>query len=219
MGAITDKLIEYAGGEFVKQQEVGDGTGKWSMFNDGGIECETGELMYAFVRELKPEHVLETGTHRGVGASYMGLALQDNGFGQLDTIEFLPEHYNYSKDLINKIGLSDYVKTWHMDVAQFTPPYKYQLMLLDTEPQTRFQELLDFYPYLEDGGYVFIHDLHRHMHQIENKEHGFAWPYGKIPKEMEKLVTSGQLRPFHFGTPRGLTMFYKPTKEDYQWKK
>jgi hypothetical protein len=55
------------------------------------------------------------------------------------------------------------------------------------------------------------------MHQIPNEEHGFAWPYGKIPEEMHSLVTSGKLRPFHFSTPRGLTGFYKVDPRDYKW--
>ena len=112
----------------------------------------------------------------------------------------------------------DSIVTCHLgDVAKFENSIKYQLILLDTEPQTRFAELIKFYLNLDAGGYIFIHDLHNHMHQIPNTEHGFAWPYGKIPEEMRQLVLTGKLRPFHFHTPRGLTGFYKPSPEDYQW--
>lgn len=221
MQTITDQLVALAEGEFIKQPEVGDSTGQWSMFNDGGIECETGEMLYAFIRELKPANVLETGTHRGVGAAYMGSALKHNGFGNLETIEFLPEHYIYSRGLIEKLGLSRQVTCIEMDVADFiaglAEQKQYDLVLLDTEPQTRFQELIDIYPHVEPGGYIFIHDLHRHMHQIPNEEHGFAWPYGELPKQIKQFVKQGKLRAFHFGTPRGLTMFYKPHSGDYKW--
>lgn len=217
MKTITDHLVTLAKGEFVKQPEVSDPTQRWSMFNDGGIECETGELLYAFIRETKPKHVLETGTHRGVGAAYMASALKHNGFGRLDTIEFLAPHFAYSLDLMIKLKLAGYVTCYQQDVADFKPTVKYELMLLDTEPQTRFAELIKFFPALAAGGYVFIHDLHRHMHQIENEEHGFAWPYGPLPEEIKQLVRDDKLRPFHFGTPRGLTGFYKPTDGDYRW--
>jgi len=78
---------------------------------------------------------------------------------------------------------------------------------------------LKFYPYLNDGGFVFIHDLHRHMHQIPNEEHGFAWPFGTIPSALEELVVGGQVRPFHFTTPRGLAGFYKSHPGDYNFGK
>ena len=201
-------------------------------FNDAGLECETGEFLYSMVRLLKPESVLETGTHWGVGAAYMGKALQDNGFGHLTTIEFLPENWRRAIERMGRLGLSDIVDCVYMDVAQFNPgldlrgsnetmenpPKKqYKLILLDTEPQTRFAELLKFYDNLEEGGFIFIHDLHRHMHQIPNEDHGFAWPYGVLPEEIKDLVKTDRLRPFHFTTPRGFTGFYKVSRNDYKW--
>lgn len=191
----------------------------YTSFNDAGVETETGEFLYAMVRVLKPKHVLETGTHWGVGASYMGQALKDNHEGHLDTVEFLPEIHKRAQERMNQLELTDYVTCHFGDVAKFEPAMgvNYQLILLDTEPQTRFAELIRFYDRLEEGGYVFIHDLHRHMHQIEN-EHGFAWPYGKLPEAIKQWVQSGQLRPFHFSTPRGLTGFYKVSENDYKWR-
>lgn len=188
----------------------------YASFNDAGIEVETGEFLYGLVRVLKPSRVLETGTHVGIGASYMGMALKENMRGFLDTVEFLPEIHQRAKKRLADLDLLNVVIPHLMDVAQFSPTsLTYGLVLLDTEPQTRFAELLKFYPYLEEGGFIFIHDLHHHMHQIENTEHGFAWPYGKLPQEIIDLVTSGKLLPMHFPTPRGLTGFYKPRKDDF----
>ena len=190
----------------------------FSSFNDAGIEVETGEFLYSLVRLLKPEYVLETGTHWGVGAAYMGSALKDNGNGCLVTIEFLPEIHKKAVERLQKLGLHPkHVVAHLMDVKDYKPTEKYKLILLDTEPQTRFAELVKFYDSLEDGGFIFIHDLHQHMHQIPNEEHGFAWPFGKIPWEMRALVLEGKLKPMHFATPRGLTGFYKPHPNDYAW--
>jgi len=191
----------------------------FSSFNDAGIEVETGEFLYAMARVLKPHNILETGTHWGIGASYMGQALKDNHTGHLDTIEFLPEIHQRAKQRMTDLELDDVVTCHFGDVRLFNPEGKtYEMILLDTEPQTRFEELLKFYDNLAEGGFIFIHDLHRHMHQIPNADHGFAWPYGKIPKPMIELVRSGKLRPFHFSTPRGLTGFYKVSKDDFEWK-
>lgn len=189
----------------------------YTSFNDAGVETETGEFLYAMVRVLKPDFVLETGTHWGVGAAYMGQGLKDNRAGHLDTIEFLPEIHHRAKLRMEQLGLADFVTCHFGDVAQFTPEVRYKFILLDTEPQTRFAELIKFYPNLAPGGFVFIHDLHQHMHQIENDEHGFAWPYGPLPEQIKAWVKAGQLRPLHFETPRGLTGFYKPHPDDFKW--
>lgn len=190
----------------------------FSSFNDAGIEVETGEFLYALTRLLKPDYVLETGTHWGVGAAYMGSALKENGHGTLVTLEFLPEIHKRAVERLQKLGLHPFHVVAHrVDARLFEPTEKYKLILLDTEPQTRFGELLKFYDNLEEGGFVFIHDLHPHMHQIPNEEHGFAWPFGEIPAKMLELVRTGKLRPMHFPTPRGLTGFYKPASGDYDW--
>lgn len=192
----------------------------YSSFNDAGVETETAEFLYSMVRILKPKNVLETGTHIGVSAAYIAQALADNKSGFLETLEFLPEIHKQAAHRIGVLGLDKWVYCNLIDAAKFEVPagITYKLIFLDTEPQTRFAELVKFFPSLEEGGFVFIHDLHQHMHQIENLEHGFAWPYGKLPKELVELVRSGQLRPIHFETPRGLTGFYKVAKEDYKWE-
>jgi len=217
--SVTERLAHLDG--TLKQHNEGEWSGtdnsRYSAFNDAGLECETGEFMYSMTRILKPENVLETGTHWGVGASYIGFALLDNGDGHLDTIEFIPEIHEVAKTRIDRLGLQHLVTCHLGNVATFKAKHSYKLILLDTEPQTRFAELIKLYPYLEPGGFVFIHDLHQHMHQIEN-EHGFAWPYGKLPKQIKQWVNDGSLRPFHFETPRGLTGFYKVHPNDYEWK-
>lgn len=197
--------------------------GGYTSFNDAGIETETGEFLYAMVRMLKPDRVLETGTHIGVGAAYMGQALKDNRKGSMVTVEFLPEIHRRACQRMQTLGLGGTGAAYEIvscklgDVKDFQPENNYQLILLDTEPQTRFAELVKFYPYLDEGGFVFIHDLHRHMHQIPNDEHGFAWPFGPLPAEMVEFVKAGKLRPFHFSTPRGFTGFYKVSERDYKW--
>ena len=214
-------LVEFTEGHW-NDVDADKMPGDFSSFNDAGLECETGEFMYAMIRLLKPDRVLETGTHVGVGASYMGMALKDNGKGHLDTIEFLPElHYKALQRLYGAMKLGVIITNHYGDAAKFDPGNKmYEFILLDTEPQIRFAELIKFFPYLLPGGFVFIHDLHRHMAQVgQNPDHPNEplWPWGPLPQQIKDWVKDGQLRPFHFSTPRGLTGFYKPSSEDYQW--
>lgn len=194
----------------------------YSAFNSGGIECETGEFLHSLIRLIKPKKVLETGTHHGVGALYMALALSENGHGSVTTVEFLKENYELANDRFKRSGLGEYIHSKLCDVKELYKDKEtmYDLILLDTEPQTRFEELLEFYPSLQPGGFVFIHDLHRHMGQAGiNPDHPDEpnWPWGTLPEAVKKLVQEDKLRPFHFSTPRGLTGFYKPTEEDFKW--
>jgi tRNA A58 N-methylase Trm61 len=223
MKTITDRLLEldpslkrFNEGHWGEDYHPGSG---FDSFNDAGLECETGEFLYSLIRLTKAEWVLETGTHVGVGASYMGMALFDNHQGgKLHTVEFLEPLFNQAIERMGKMGLHNTVENYLMDVRDFDPgTRKYDLILLDTEPQTRFAEFVKFYPYLNPGGFIFIHDLHRHMHQIPNEEHGFAWPFGVIPLQIRALVKSGEIRPFHFSTPRGLTGFYKVSPDDFKF--
>jgi hypothetical protein len=220
--AMDPTLVQHNEGHWNEQyiEVPGGGTVGYSSFNDAGVEIEVGEFLYAMVRVLKPSHVLETGTHWGIGSAYMGQALKDNFSGSLDTLEFLPEIHERAKQRFAALDLLGVINPILMDAGKFNPTaeFPYQMMLLDTEPQTRFNELVRFFDCLTPGGYVFIHDLHRHMHQIENEEHGFAWPFGEIPAIIKEWVSRGVLRPFHFPTPRGLTGFYKPREDDYNWR-
>lgn len=220
IGPITRRLMDRDVGLFYHNESEwgGNSPSQFSAFNDAGVECEVGEFLYSFIRILKPGWALETGTHHGIAASYMGSALIDNNYGMLDTIEFNQENALNAKRRIGIVRVDERVQVHTMPIEQFNPGNKnYQFMLLDTEPQIRFGELVRFFPILSPGGFVFIHDLHRHMHQIPNEEHGFAWPYGLIPEQIKNWVKDGQLRPFHFSTPRGLTGFYKPCSDDYKW--
>jgi predicted O-methyltransferase YrrM len=46
---------------------------------------------YALVRALQPEHVVETGTDKGLGACVIAAALLRNGHGRLTTIDLNPD--------------------------------------------------------------------------------------------------------------------------------
>lgn len=218
MNPITESLINKAGGLLKVHPEINDWTGKsYQMFNTGSVEVDTAEFLYAMVRLTKPERILDTGTHYGVSALYMALAAEHNGFGEVVSME-IDEHYvKEAKKLWDKVGLSHRIKQYHGKSLEYKEPGGFQFMLLDTEPQIRFAELLKFEPVLGYGGYVFIHDLHRHMSQEYNAEHGFGFPFGRLPQEIVDMVNVKRLWPFHFPTPRGLLGLYRRHPDDYKW--
>jgi len=193
--------------------------GQWKNFNSGGVEIEVGELLYGLVRIIKPEAILETGTHQCIGAAYMGMALKENGKGKLLTLEFMWEYVAMAKKRIETLGLKDVVMCLQQDSRTFKTDVMFDLILLDTEPQYRFGELAALFGNLKPGGFMFIHDLHNDMNQHECPGLEYGWPFFKIPDAMEKLVTDGKLVPWHFPTHRGFMGFYKPREGDYSWKK
>ena len=92
---ITDSFLEKLGWTVIKIPEVTDN--RFSMINDGSVECETGELLNAFVRRLKPINVLETGTYKGWSSAYMAEGLRENRMGNLITIEYEQAHIDTSQ--------------------------------------------------------------------------------------------------------------------------
>lgn len=217
---ITDYLFEKASGLIKRFPEVRDDGRGFEMADDGGVELETGEFLYGLVRVIKPTNVLTTGVYTGISDMYVAQALKDNKFGQSQAIEFEKRHLDRAVELWKRVGVKEQIEEHLMSSLDFEPSRQYQFMFLDTEPQIRFKELIKFFPYLDEGGYVGIHDLHRHMGQnANNPDHPSEphWPWGEVLPEMKQLVAEKKLVPMHFPTPRGLTFFYKPHREDFKW--
>jgi predicted O-methyltransferase YrrM len=57
----------------------------------GQFDWFCGQVLYALIRKLKPERLVEVSTSSGYSATYMGLALKRNGKGRLDTFELDPK--------------------------------------------------------------------------------------------------------------------------------
>jgi predicted O-methyltransferase YrrM len=186
---------------------------EYSAFFSGSVEQEVGDFLYGMVRILKPNRIFETGTHLGISACYMGLALRDNKKGKLTTVENVPSNIKSARELLKEHSVSKYVEVLEADVRQIELDGEFDLLFLDSEPQYRFDELTRFYPHLRGGGYAFIHDLHAHASQ-END----CIPFGKMPTELLELVQQDNLRAFSLPNPRGMMGFYKTSDKDYRWK-
>lgn len=187
---------------------------RYQCWNTGGVEREVGEFFYALVLMMKPERVLETGTHMGIASSYIAQGMKENGFGKLTTIEYEQSHINTAKQRFNDLQLNDHVEFVYSPSLEWQATVVFDIILLDTEPQIRFKEFVKFHSHLKQGGIMFIHDLHPHCHQIDTPQ-GFGVPYGPMPDEMKKLLLDEYQR-VHFRTPRGLSMFYKLALEDFR---
>lgn len=177
---------------------------EFSCYNTGGVEAEVGEFLHGLVRMIKPERILETGTHKGIAASYMATALKENNKGKLITLEYEPIHYNDANLLFKKLELAPWIESLQADARTYMPPGDLDFIFLDTEPNLRFAEFLKFWPYLKPGGFIGIHDLHFQLGQTGQELNGMLnWPFGTMPFAMRELMMTKQLSNFHFPTPRG----------------
>lgn len=218
MTNITNYLVDRAQGMLKTEPEVSDNLQIYSMFDDGGVEVETGEFLWGLTRILKPRYVLTTGIYTGISDMYIAQGLKDNEAGFSTALEFERKHLDRATELWHKTGVSDYIQGVLGLSLQYEPKEQYDLIFLDTEPQIRFAELEKFFPYLNPGGYVGIHDLPRTMCQGNvNPDHPEmkSYPFGDIPSGMMELLRTGQLIKIHFPTPRGLVFFYKPKEDDF----
>lgn len=217
---ISEQIAEASQGILKVQPEVTDA--RFQMFDDGAVENETGSLIYSFVRRIKPQNVLSTGIYTGISDLFIGMALKENGFGQLDAIEYEQTHIDRAVKLWKKLGLDKQMTAINSDSLKFQPKKQYQFMFLDTEMHLRLHELVKFFPYLDEGGYVFIHDMPNTLCKgnTNNDHPDFVnWPVGEFPPEFDELLKADKLRLMHFPGGRGLIGFYKVAQGDYKWTK
>lgn len=191
----------------------------YRCWNTGGVEAQVGTFLYGLTQLMQPKRILETGTHHGVSAAYFAQALKDNGTGgMLTTIEHARENIEVATKRLSTLGLMEQVVMVNDSSLNYTPQDRFQLMFLDTEMWLRLKEVARFYPYLDEGGYMFIHDIpSTQCRGNKNPDHPdmINWPIGEIPKEFDDLLKEKKLLPFYFFNPRGMMGLYKPTKQDY----
>lgn len=197
--------------QLIVQPEISPGNHGFEMFNDAGTEVEVSEYLWATMRIIKPDLVLETGTHKGISSSYIARALEDNHRGKLITFEIILQHYQSAKSLWNDLGLSHRIDARLEDALQFNAEgLAFDILFLDSEPQLRFNEFVKFYPYLRPGGLILIHDLNQNLGHHGMTHHGiYDWPYGDFREKLGPYIKSNDIQTLSFSTPRGLSIFQK----------
>ena len=196
--------------------EVTPGNHGFSMFNSGGVEVEVAEFLYSLTKMLKPEYVVETGTHLGISSSYIGQALLHNNRGSMITFEIIPELLADARMLWGDLGVASVIEGRLQPSLEVNINRSIDLLFLDSEPQLRFNEFIKFWPQVKDGGFILIHDLHPSMGHHGQTYHGvYDWPYGDFREKLGPYFKERKVQTIHFSTPRGFTLFQKvdPTFE------
>lgn len=126
------------------------------LATDGACEVEECEMMYGIVRAIKPTYCVETGTYRGLSASYIGQALKDNNQGFLDTCD--PFDRFEAKESLAHLAPLVTCNTIRGD--RFIPRQKIDFLFIDGlhEKEEVMKEFRHFEPELNDGAIVMFHD-------------------------------------------------------------
>lgn len=156
----------------------------WHATDPQSTEIEVSELVAAFVRALQPEYVIETGTCIGQTAQIMGLALQANGHGRLDTLETDPERAEFSRSRCAGLPVSVH----EMSSLEFTPAEPVGFAWLDSRTDLRVAEFEQFRDHFIPGAIVGFHDTAPHQ--------------GVWGREVERIPGTRAVR---LRTPRGVT--------------
>lgn len=202
--------------KLVVQPEITPGDHGFSMFNDAGTEVEVSEFLYSIIRMLKPNLILETGTHKGISAAFMGQALKDNNKGKLITTEINQAFIDDAKALWNDIGINDYIISHkeHSLKLNIDANIRFDILFLDSEPEFRFDEFNRFWPNLIPAGLIIVHDLYRDIGHHKLIFHDmYDWPYGDFRTKLGHLFKNLDVTWMHFSTPRGLSMFQKTSPD------
>jgi cephalosporin hydroxylase len=124
--------------------------------------CEPDRVMlYALVRGLRPERVLEIGARWGGGARIISAALNDSGIGKAIGIDPEPQNFRPSaKDLLNRYELMTGYSPQDVPAAVAKLGGKIDLAFIDAM-HTHDHVYADFnavIPHMASGGHVLLHD-------------------------------------------------------------
>lgn len=106
-------------------------------------------FLYSLIKMRKPQTVVELGTGLGSIALWAGLALEENGAGQIYTVDngaewnhlkqakpqmgpmFREQYLEYVNNLIDKFELTQYIKFIHRDISTIGLPDKIDIVFSD----------------------------------------------------------------------------------------
>ena len=125
----------------------------------GGMGPDDCRLLYMTCRMVQPQVILETGTGHGFSSSYILQALENNGQGEL-----------YSLDLHYRDGVT--VPVGKGPGWAIPEHLKHRLHLVLGESITELPPLIRRIGAVD----VFLHDS-RHTYRTMSKEYEIAWPY------------------------------------------
>lgn len=125
---------------------------------------EAARFLFALVRRLRPDRVLELGTALGVSAAYQGAALSLNGVGSMVTIDASAARMEVAREVLSRLALGDVVEARLGRFAAELPsvlsePVGYAFVDGHHDEQATLEYLELIHPALEFPGIVVFDDI------------------------------------------------------------
>jgi Methyltransferase domain len=159
---------------------------RWHSRDADSTESEVTDLVAAFVRALRPDVVVETGSAWGQTAEAIGRVLEEAGVGVLHTLEPNPERAFFTRERVD--GLP--VLVHDVGSGEWDPVDGIDFAWLDSLHHLRVPEFRRFRPHMSSRAIVGFHDTGPHQ--------------GGLRDEILQLEHESQLLPIFLPTPRGV---------------
>jgi predicted O-methyltransferase YrrM len=162
----------------------------FSMSDRVSSETEVHSFLNVLTKILKPNYILETGTHKGNSTIAFAEGLRHNNFGSMTTLEI-------DKSLAEtaRIAFSEYpVNVINQHSLAYIPQTNIDLLFLDSKRDIRIAEFEHFLPYLNDKAVIVWHDS-----SYREQNHS-------VYDAVESLYKNKIIDRILFPTPRGLTL-------------
>jgi predicted O-methyltransferase YrrM len=159
---------------------------RWHSVDADSTEFEVTDLVAAFVRALRPDVVVETGSAWGQTSEAIGEALTFTP-GRLYTLEIDPTRAQATR--VRCAGLA--VEVVEQSSLDWVAPDGIGFAWLDSHFDLRVPEFERLYPHFAPGAVVGFHDTGPHRPALRAAVEGL--------EEREMLL------PIHLPTPRGVT--------------
>jgi hypothetical protein len=161
---------------------------RWHSSDWDSTEHEVTDLVAAFVKALRPDIVVETGSAFGQTAHAIGVVLHEAGVGELHTVEIASDRAQLTRERCADLP----VKVHEADSLAWTPPDGIGFAWFDSLLPLRVPEYEAYYDHFTKGAIVGFHDVGTHYDR-----------YG-LWAAIEGLEEQGKLLPIRLRTPRGV---------------
>ena len=153
---------------------------------EGSFACppEVGRLLYALVRAMRPQVVVEFGMSHGFSTLHIAAALRDNGAGRLVTTEMHSGKIALASSLLAEAELSQWVTILEGDAVETLATVQHVDMLyLDGWTDFYLEVLKAVEPNLRSGAFIQADDMGKfgssaaaqaYLAHVRNPENGYV---------------------------------------------
>ena len=128
----------------------------WHMVDTWSCEVETANLLRALVLQHKPRTIVETGTNTGFTSLHLAIGCDDNGFGEVHTMD------NHAWPAVH-----NHIRIYRVIADSGLPhpaiPKEIDLLFLDSAHTLEHvkREMGWLYPRVNQNGLVILHDWYQ----------------------------------------------------------